>query len=616
MQIAQVLCLALAVTSCVVESAGDDDPKGGASSRGGASTGANSNTGGNAGEGAGDGGTTSGGRTTDSSEGGTTLGRGGSLNPGGATGDESGGTTTRPPPLSQAGTSSQADPCGDVPQEGRCIDQRSYEICAVPTGNAEPTVLERSCRAVERCVDGNTGARCELLPSSCVPGGSECTGGSNARQCSQEGTWMEATCPGGGSCFQTALGAFCEPTFKTTTYEGNLTYEAFAPENDLSEWSAQPQSIPAENVLALSWHGEELIDATLIDEEGNYSLRVPSALDETDRITFFLMHPDSTGGSIEYAVFNPKLPNGEVEVPPSSLSGQFWQFAINPAEIPSGTSVEIKEDDGSGAVHIYNYIGLARAFTQSMYGSAPGSVVAHFRPNTEFSCGACFLPLAVDFGSMSFDSQLFFSATAQDRAYWADPVTVHEIGHYTMWAFGKLPGEGGPHCLGVPALPGIAWSEGWATGFSSIALDSPLYYDKQQGSMFWIDLERRRYSARRPWTRPDPQYGLIQLMDENDVAAMLWQLAADERVGAELVLSSLTHPRITQSPFKRGYTRHVWEVDEQCLPADLSDTGESAPMFADFLDALRCAGAPAAAIDDVTEPETAYPYPSSSPICK
>jgi len=45
------------------------------------------------------------------------------------------------------------------------------------------------------------------------------------------------------------------------------------------------------------------------------------------------------------------------------------------------------------------------------------------------------------------------------------------------------------------------------------------------------------------------------------------------------------------------------------------NTGIAAPMFADYLDALRCTGLAASSVDQATEPQQHYPYSSASPIC-
>jgi hypothetical protein len=103
-------------------------------------------------------------------------------------------------------------------------------------------------------------------------------------------------------------------------------------------------------------------------------------------------------------------------------------------------------------------------------------------------------------------------------------------------------------------------------------------------------------------------------MDENEVAAMLWSLASNAAVGPDKTLLGLIAPSVTEPVFKRGYTRHEWET-QNCKRIGFHDTGETAPMFADYLDGLACSGTPAVAIDAATDPKQAYPYPSRAPLC-
>jgi hypothetical protein len=102
-------------------------------------------------------------------------------------------------------------------------------------------------------------------------------------------------------------------------------------------------------------------------------------------------------------------------------------------------------------------------------------------------------------------------------------------------------------------------------------------------------------------------------MDENEVAAMLWALLPGSDPGR--LLSALAAPAMRQAPFGRGYTRHSWTVTENCSRENVEDLEISAPTFADYLDALRCQGAVAEAIDEVTEPDRHYPYPSAEVAC-
>ena len=70
-------------------------------------------------------------------------------------------------------------------------------------------------------------------------------------------------------------------------------------------------------------------------------------------------------------------------------------------------------------------------------------------------------------------------------------------------------------------------------------------------------------------------------------------------------------------PFARGYTTRSWEVDDACQPIDISGSPWSAPMLADFLDALRCGGLETVTIEAAIEPDTDDPYPTDEePLCE
>jgi hypothetical protein len=183
-----------------------------------------------------------------------------------------------------------------------------------------------------------------------------------------------------------------------------------------------------------------------------------------------------------------------------------------------------------------------------------------------------------------------------------------------MAFYGTSPGEGGTHILGWPSFPGMAWSEGWATWFSSDMRQDPVYYDKQQGTFFWLNIASRAYADGRKWYRPSPSKGLIQLLDENDVSAMLWSISNSATNANQSLYTALASTLMNTSPFKRGYTRHLWTLTGTGY-ANVVDTKQSVPMLADFLDALDCAGFSRSTIDSATQPATYYPYPSGAPLC-
>ena len=79
----------------------------------------------------------------------------------------------------------------------------------------------------------------------------------------------------------------------------------------------------------------------------------------------------------------------------------------------------------------------------------------------------------------------------------------------------------------------------------------------------------------------------------------------------------------------RGYATHTWTVNAQCIPVDIQrrefeHQGRRlfipVPMFADYLDAMRCESpdddAVTTAIREATNPDVNYPYPiDEEPIC-
>jgi hypothetical protein len=220
---------------------------------------------------------------------------------------------------------------------------------------------------------------------------------------------------------------------------------------------------------------------------------------------------------------------------------------------------------------------------------------------------------------------------------------VHELGHWVMSSYGTSPREGGKHYLGQPTLPGQAWSEGFATFFSSLARQNDLYFDKQNGSFFWIDLREMSYpggAMELPTADgrgyPHADDPILQMMDENLVAAMSYAMAiAVEDRGAsqaprleeagQVFLDALASPRMNvrredpNAVFPRRYVRHTWDFDDDHNIIDITPIPSStAPMFADYLDALRCLGSASELELDalVSEAILTYPYPGQAePIC-
>jgi hypothetical protein len=512
------------------------------------------------------------------------------------------------------GVDPSRDPCKDVPTTGRCKG-RDIELCVTGTGNAEPFISISRCDPGTACVNGANGPTCAPT-GGCTPYDSECRG-SRAAFC-DAGQWVEENCPAG--CRTSLIGAICRPTQQTLRYQNSLAFEFKIPNDQLDDWSDEVYATNLPGALILSFENGGVIDAAITDAEGHFTVDAvtPQSADGDDWVAAYLLRLESPIKTA-YALLDPGVTG--VQDLERSLDGLFpdasyWQWAWTTADIPSGEGAYLPLAAGSAAAFVYAYVASIYDYAVDLFGPrAESSLAFWFGLGTSWSCGACFTQQPYSFNGDRFGNVIFMPGN-DDEGYWSDPVIAHEMGHWVMSNFGVSPGEGGVHYAGVPTHPGMAWSEGFATWFSSFVRDDSAHFDKQKGLFFVFDLAERVYIDGRAWNRPVASEGLEQLIDENEIAAMLLSLTTPSN--GENVLRALSSPRMTQSPFLRGYENRFWEeLDANYLPLPAWSTGESAPHFADYLDALVCAGSVSGGtVDAVTEPWLHYPYPSAAPLCR
>lgn len=509
------------------------------------------------------------------------------------------------------------DPCGGIPLTGRCVGD-AVEICVALTGNAAPFITSFPCGDGWTCATTGEGATC-VASGECVPGASECRGDRYA-SC-VDGRWQEFPCAGG--CRDAVAGASCRGAVVTSRYSNTFGYEARGVATDWTDWSAEVSTIPARRFLVLSYADGEYLDSTITDANGWFELDAvaPWAEDGDDYMVVVAARLDPQDDARwAYALVDPGVGPGDQDISAFIDNGapdpSLWLWRFSATDVPADGGAHIALERGSGAAHAYNYLSAVWDYATEFFGHrADASLVMWLGMGTGWSCGACFVNSPTPGENSPFASQIFYPADA-DEAYWSGAVLAHELGHWVMSTYGVSPGEGGQHIFGIPSHPGLAWSEGFATWFSTVARSENSYYDKQNGLFLWIDYQGRRYSGGQPWYRPDAAYGLEQLLDENEVTRMLIGLTDDQTFPR--MFAALSSARMTQAPFLRGYLRRTWNgLDANGLPLPAWSTDQSAPHLADFLDALVCDGAVGTErIDAQTEPWFHYPYPSLSPLCR
>jgi hypothetical protein len=238
-----------------------------------------------------------------------------------------------------------------------------------------------------------------------------------------------------------------------------------------------------------------------------------------------------------------------------------------------------------------------------------------WQPGIKFNCGSCFVPPQGGGAQITYDkaqglvdhydTSLNIAGSDASPHHWSRTTINHELGHWVMQTYSKSPGEGGPHYIGEPSKPGLAYSEGFATFFAqtNISADNannqPIAFRKSNGTTFWVDYSKLTMDDGKEIGLPDPNGPIDQDINEDVVGAMMWSFwAADnarkpQNLNDAAIFNTLHSPRLL-GDVNRGYQT----VD-----------------FVDFLDAMSC-GQQATGdqiLDVVTDSH--YPY-DHQPQCQ
>lgn len=536
---------------------------------------------------------------------------GGAGGGGGATGGGTGG-------------GGSGDPCQGVPVAGQCLSTSVVRFCSVPTGNGTPSVQTYQCPGGYVCQTAGAGASC-VQTGVCRQDDTRCTGASTIQVCNASGAWgPNQSCA--GRCVGSVVGANCGPSVATVNLSGTLRYETRAPRADLTDWDA-PTAVPARNVLVIAQRDTGWVATTTTNAQGQFTLAVPATAASNDTLVFAAYGGDGLG--FRYAVADPNLGAGTFAAGSVGQNARFWSWSRPLSQVANGGTITITTAQGSGALNLFDMQQFVWATAQAHNQGKPGLPnIMWLGLGTEWECGACF----VDSPAAGFDSQIWMPGGATDQGYWSDYTTAHELGHWQMASYGTSPNEGGTHLLGCRTMPGMAWSEGYATWHSAALRNTSFLEDKQGGGFFWFNLASRTYFPDSTGPFPFPTTSALGcttadcaagLIDENLVAAMLWTLTSTRTSATREIFQAVAGQHLNTGNWPRGYTRHTWDVGQNCALSNVTDTGESSPQVADAFDALRCAGQPtgstalsASALNNATRNGADFPYPAASPLCR
>ncbi len=513
-------------------------------------------------------------------------------------------------PADDDGTSTKsADPyCDGVSAQGECLDAHTVRRCFTSEAyDTEPELVVVPCDSGEVCRVEDGIASC-VPEGQCYPGETRCDDDQTLARC-VDGSWVEFTCGIDRCVAQPSIGAECLSLSQAggtgIFLRGHIDYEYLEKKSDLSGFESTPSTQPATDMLITVYDGQDLIGIGLTSfgdgnlQAGDWEIELDK--NPTDQ-TYFYFWPllfDENGQPL-LAVANAGT-SGSLK----QHSEAYWWWGFGPVCDSPGecTTTDTGQqligiDEGSGAAHVYRWLAYGLFRMNEVFGiQTPHSFVALWSPGQEGGCGTCLLPPgyapSVTYGEGpedkdKYDAAVVLAGTSDTPTHWSVSIIGHEYGHLVHHSYSEFPGEAGPHSVSSASPPGMAFSEGFATYLGQTNMSAspsdnePIYFAKQQGTNWWMDVGKAQYfSSDAP--APNPQGPLDQDLSELVVAAMMWSFWASSNADApqglgDPTLEAMNSPRLTGG-MNRGYST----ID-----------------FVDYLDALKCDGiATSGQIDDV-----------------
>ncbi|MFZ5863866.1 MAG: hypothetical protein ACOYXR_13615 [Nitrospirota bacterium] len=242
------------------------------------------------------------------------------------------------------------------------------------------------------------------------------------------------------------------------------------------------------------------------------------------------------------------------------------------------SGLDAVEAVGAGVFNILEQ-GLRGSETvESLTGSAPTApLVWHWYPGN---------PVGTSYTTAT--RVITVLGTDDDADEFDDPVLLHEYGHYVLDVYSRDDSPGGPHALGESSLDlRLAWSEGWADFFSSVARNDPQHTDTGNGEVLLS------FNIETP-----PTLGEGTRYDTNElaIAAALWDAhdASDADEGAGVLNGLLA--RIWS--VVRGLTAQPVTFEDFWTDWQAANPGDFQPILADLQIDLWPDGWEAGANDD------------------
>lgn len=276
------------------------------------------------------------------------------------------------------------------------------------------------------------------------------------------------------------------------------------------------------------------------DGSFNFSLpRLPAGSDWLSIIPVWYANRE-----VKFGVFEANTNNKPYEIWNWSIKLSNYVTSDDPGAM---NEVRIRMSQGSGALFIYQHLRRAfEALETHQYGidmKRLPSIGVAWKPGITWPSypGTCYLNQALttsnlerlmSYGGEKMDTTMLVFAGEGDESAWGYPTILHEFGHYILKQRRDDTG-GGTHYINLPSDPLLAWSEGFATLFSLMAMSweagaaRTRYWRVIPSGSYWLDYARLFEETGKGSlmvVKPSMEKGMDQEIPEAWVTHVLWNL--------------------------------------------------------------------------------------------
>jgi hypothetical protein len=386
-------------------------------------------------------------------------------------------------------------PCGNVTATGTC-QGNAIERC-VWSGDAYGVATE-PCAAGETC-----GFSDETVAPACLPstpcglvGPAGACAGSVLSQCST-GNVVSIDCATTGEvCAWSGATYACAPggTAGARVVSGTVRFEkkllVTFPDGTAGRGAIVQRPARGASVAVVDDADDSVLAWALTADDGSYALRYDAAAGASVHVLAATTNPSAVRPA--RVVRTDDLVHG---------------FASSSFAVAASSSIDLLVTDASSESEAFNvFDDLIEAQDQVravLAIAAPHPTVAIWERGSQD--GTYYEPTG--------EAIHLLGGPGDDDGYDDAPI-LHEFGHSIEFNYGRFSSLGGAH-NGQPVTPTLAWSEGFATYWSSVARGDSLYADTNVAGGWDYDLESSVTTA-------NPSLPLDQDVSEDTVSEILW----------------------------------------------------------------------------------------------